>query len=189
MKNAAKRWRLQMVGAVVALLGIIVLTTYLLTPANAADRADVPSSSAASNAQPANSEVYTAYIDEMHVVDGKLMLTVDKIGWYQGEEADTIFNQRNPDAGLDGAPDGYYIINDNEEQEQVEVNTDAKVLMQLYDRDGTVQGTEIQWNEPVTLSKFQSLYGDKRIMDLAIFPYHLTIQDGKVIQIVQQYIP
>ena len=55
--------------------------------------------------------------------------------------------------------------------------------------DGTVQGTEIQWNEPVTLSKFQSLYGDKRIMDLAIFPYHLTIQDGKVIQIVQQYIP
>ncbi|WP_342555675.1 hypothetical protein [Paenibacillus sp. FSL R7-0652] len=188
MKNAAKQWRLRMIGAAAALLGIIVLTTYLLTPANAEERTNVQSP-AANKAQPANSEVYTAYIDGMRVEDGKLMLTIDKIGWYQGEEADEIFKQRNPDAGIDGAPDGYYIINDNKEQEQVEVNADAKVLMQLYDRDGTVQGTEIQWNEPVTLSKFESLYGNKQIMDLSVFPYHLTIQDGKVIKIVQQYIP
>jgi hypothetical protein len=188
MKNAAKKWRLQMIGAAAVLLGIIVLATYLLTPANAEQRTNVQSPSA-NKAQLANSEVYTAYIEGIRVEDGKLMLTVDKIGWYQGEEANTVFKQRNPDAGIDEAPDGYYIVNDNKEQEQIEVKTDAKVLMQLYDYDGTMQGAEIQWNEPVSLSKFESLYGDKRIVDLSVFPYHLTIQDGKVIQIVQQYIP
>lgn len=188
MKNVAKQWRYRMIGAAVALLGIIVLTTYLLTPANAEERTNVQSPSA-NKAQLANSEVYTAYIDGMRVEDGKLMLTVDKIGWYQGEEANAIFKQRNPDAGMDEAPDGYYIVNDSKEQEQVEVKANANVLMQLYDRDGTVQGADIQWNEPVSLTKFESLYGDKRMMDLSVFPYHLTIQDGKVIKIVQQYIP
>ncbi|PYE50096.1 hypothetical protein HUB98_28920 [Paenibacillus barcinonensis] len=188
MKNAAKKWRLQMIGAAAALVGIIVLATYLLPPANAEERMNVQSPSA-NKAQLANSEVYTAYIEGMRVEDGKLMLSVDKIGWYQGEEANTVFKQRNPDAGIDEAPDGYYIVNDNKEQEQVEVKADAKVLMQLYDHDGTMQGAEIKWNEPVSLSKFEALYGDTRIMDLSVFPYHLTIQDGKVIQIVQQYIP
>lgn len=168
MKNAAKKWRLQMIGAAAVLLGIIVLATYLLTPANAEQRTNVQSPSA-NKAQLANSEVYTAYIEGIRVEDGKLMLTVDKIGWYQGEEANTVFKQRNPDAGIDEAPDGYYIVNDNKEQEQIEVKTDAKVLMQLYDYDGTMQGAEIQWNEPVSLSKFESLYGDKRIVDLSVF--------------------
>lgn len=188
MKNAAKQWKLRMIGAVVALLGMIVLTTYLLTPANAQESADAQQPSA-KDAQVANSEMFTAYVEGMHIEDGKLFMTVDKIGWYQGEEADAIFAQRNPEAGIDGAPDGYYIVNDSKEQEQVEVSANAEVLMQLYDRDGTMQGADIQWNEPVTLSKFESLYENTRILDLSVFPYHLTVQDGKVTKIVQQYIP
>ncbi|MMZ68267.1 hypothetical protein D1872_309330 [compost metagenome] len=90
---------------------------------------------------------------------------------------------------MDGAPDGYYIVNDSKEQEKVEVQADAEVLMQLYDRDGTYAGADIQWNEPVTLNKFESLYDNKTIVDLSVFPYHLTVKDGQVVKIVQQYIP
>lgn len=188
MKNAAKQWKLKILGTAALLLGIIVLTTYLLTPANAEESAG-SSQASAKEAQAANSEMYTAYVDELQQENGKLYLIVDRIGWYQGEEADKVFEQRNPDSGIDGAPDGYYIINDSKEQDKFEVSSNAEVLMQLYDRDGTVKGTEIQWNEPIALSKFESLYDNKNIVDLSVFPYHLTVQDGKVTKIVQQYIP
>ncbi|MFS0869558.1 hypothetical protein [Paenibacillus xylanilyticus] len=188
MKNAAKQWKFKMLGTVTLLLGIIVLTTYLLTPANA-EESTSSSQVSTKEAQAVNSEMYTAYVDDLQQENGKLYLVVDKIGWYQGEEADRVFEQRNPDSGIDGAPDGYYIINDSKEQEKVEVSADAEMLMQLYDRDGTVQGTTIQWNEPIALSKFESLYENKAILDLSVFPYHLTVQDGKVTKIVQQYIP
>lgn len=46
MKNATKQWKLGMIGAVVALLGMIVLTTYLLTPANAQGSTDAHQTSA-----------------------------------------------------------------------------------------------------------------------------------------------
>ncbi|UPK46434.1 hypothetical protein [Paenibacillus pabuli] len=188
MKNAAKQWKLRMLGAAVALLGMIVLATYLLTPANAEESRDSAQASA-KEAQAANSEMFTAYVEDIQHEDGKLYLIVDKIGWYQGAEADKVFEQRNPDSGIDGAPDGYYIVNDSKEQEKVEVSSNAEVLMQLYDRDGTVSGTNIQWNESVALSKFESLYDNTNILDLSVFPYHLTVQDGKVTKIVQQYIP
>ncbi|MFC9708205.1 hypothetical protein ACFTRD_08585 [Paenibacillus sp. NPDC056933] len=188
MKNAAKQWKLRLLGAAVALLGMIVLATYLLTPANAEESTDSVQVSA-KGSQAANSEMFTAYVDDLQQENGKLYLVVDKIGWYQGTEADQIFEQRNPNSGIDGAPDGYYIVNDSKEQEKVEVSPNAEVLMQLYDHDGTVEGTNIQWNEPVTLSKFESLYDNTHILDLSVFPYHLTVQDGKVIKIVQQYIP
>ncbi|SEK26505.1 hypothetical protein [Paenibacillus sp. OK003] len=188
MKNAAKQWKLRMLGAAVALLGMIVLATYLLTPANAEESTDSVQAFA-KEAQAANSEMFTAYVDDIQHENGKSYLIVDKIGWYQGAEADKVFDQRNPDSGIDGAPDGYYIVNDSKEQEKVEVSANAEVLMQLYDRDGTVSGTTIQWNESVALSKFESLYDNTNILDLSVFPYHLTVQDGKVIKIVQQYIP
>lgn len=188
MKNAAKQWKFRWIGAGVALLGIMVIAAYLWTPAKA-EGITATSLSTAKETLATNSETYTAYVDGIQQENGKLFLIVDKIGWYQGEEADTIFEQRNPDSGLDGAPDGYYIVNDSKEQEKVEVQADAEVLMQLYDRDGTYAGADIQWNEPVTLNKFESLYDNKTIVDLSVFPYHLTVKDGQVIKIVQQYIP
>lgn len=188
MKNAARQWKLRMLGIAVAVLGMIVIATYVLTPANAEENASA-TPAAAKQVQANNTEMFTAYIDHLQQENGKLYLVVDKIGWYQGEEADKVFEQRNPDSGLDGAPDGYYIVNDNEEQEKFEVSADAEVLMQLYDRDGTIQGADIQWNEPIELSTFETLYDKKDILDLAVFPYHITVQDGKVVKIVQQYIP
>ncbi|MNP78758.1 hypothetical protein D3C76_1764490 [compost metagenome] len=61
--------------------------------------------------------------------------------------------------------------------------------MQIYDRDGTYEGMDIQWNEKVSLSEFQNIFAHSELMDISQFPYHLTIQDGVVVRIVQQYVP
>jgi hypothetical protein len=135
-------------------------------------------------------DTITAYITKIDHKDGHSYIQSDSIQWYEGEAADKVFLQRELDTeGMDGPPDGYYIINDNEEQTKFELSDDAVVLMQLYDHDGTYEGMDILWNEPVSLNKFQAIFENNELMDASQFPYHLTIQDGVVVKIVQQYIP
>jgi hypothetical protein len=135
-------------------------------------------------------DTITAYITKIENKDGHSYIQSDSIQWYEGEAANKVFLQRETDTeGLDGPPDGYYIINDNEELTTFELSEHAEVLMQIYDHDGTYEGMDIQWNESVSFNKFQAIFENNELMDVSQFPYHLTIQDGVVVRIVQQYIP
>ncbi|MFD0713467.1 hypothetical protein [Paenibacillus sp. GCM10027626] len=135
------------------------------------------------------SNMETAYIDHIETKNGQILLTVDNIDWYEGEAADKIFKEREPDAELDGAPDGYYIVNDSEELKTLAVDPQAEVLMQVYDKTGNIEDVDTVWNEPITVAKLQEIFDQKDIVDLSEFPYHLTVVDGKVVKIVQQFIP
>lgn len=135
-------------------------------------------------------DTVTAYISQLEHREGHLIIQVDDIQWYEGEEASKVFLEREQDTGnLDGPPDGYYIINDNEELTTYKISDNVEVLMQMYDRDGTYEGMDIIWNEPISLDKFESEFANNDMIDLKQFPYHLTIQDGVVVRIVQQYVP
>ena len=137
-----------------------------------------------------SAEVRTVYINQLEVIDEHLYLHSDEIEWYEGEEADAKFLALEEGAEeIGGAIDGYYIINDSEELQKLEVADHAQVIMQIYDRDGTYEGADIQWNEEITLEEFIAAYANNELMDLAVFPYHITIEDGIVTSIVQQYIP
>ncbi|MDR9856547.1 hypothetical protein RJP21_23370 [Paenibacillus sp. VCA1] len=140
---------------------------------------------------PPSEDTVTALISSIKQENGHLVVQADPIEWYEGDAADQKFKEREPEAAeeLGGAPDGYYIVNDDQTLETYEIAPDAKVLMQLYDHDGTYEGMEIQWNEPVSLDKYVAIMNNDKLMDMKSFPYHLTIKDGKVVQIVQQYIP
>ncbi|MNV77270.1 hypothetical protein D3C71_1706790 [compost metagenome] len=61
--------------------------------------------------------------------------------------------------------------------------------MQIFDHTGNIEDLDIQWNEAVTLQQFIDQFNKTDIFDLSQFPYHLTIQDGVITSIVQQYIP
>jgi hypothetical protein len=61
--------------------------------------------------------------------------------------------------------------------------------MQIYDHSGNIEDLDIQWNEAITLQQFIDQFNKTDIIDLSQFPYHLTIQDGVITSIVQQYIP
>lgn len=131
----------------------------------------------------------TVYLNAVNLAPDGGSLTGDPIMWYQGEEASATMAEREPEVGIDGPPDGYYIVNDTEEAANYPVSPDAVVLLQIYDRTGQPQDIEIVADEAVSLHRFGELFPMTDLLDLSQFPYHLTLENGKVVRIVQQYVP
>lgn len=173
-KSLMKRMAFSFVVIALVLFGI-------LTTANALGRQSIA-------AHP-TVETEAAYMTKLSESNGKWYITLDPIEWYEGEAADKALHEHEPDADIDHAPDGYYIVNNSTETKTYEIAPDAAVLMQIYDHDGTNDGVQINWNEPITVSKLGQLYANTDILDLSVYPYHITLEDGKVVNIVQQYIP
>jgi hypothetical protein len=136
---------------------------------------------------PKSKNTHPAYITDIYTKKGKTYVVADYIEWFEGKEADRIFLQKEPDSGLVGPPDGYYIVNDNPKLRTFEVKGNAAVLMQIYNRDGNANEPKIIWNEPLTFTKFNNIFTKDNL--LKEYPYHLTISNGKISRIVQQYIP
>jgi len=138
---------------------------------------------------PRDENTRVAYLGEIYQEDGLYYAYADFIDWYEGEEADRIFLEREADSGLDGAPDGYYIVNDDTTEEKLKLAPDAQVYMQLYNRTGDAAEADTVWNEQIDLDKFVSLLAEDSEIDLRDFPYHLTVENGVVVKITQQFIP
>ncbi|MFS0723368.1 hypothetical protein [Paenibacillus sp. 1P07SE] len=138
---------------------------------------------------PASPDTHTAYIESITKQDGKITIVADYIQWFEGAEADEQFRLYEQDPEMTEAPDGYYIINDDDGLVELEVAADAEVLMQIYNRTGVIEEAEIMWNESIGIDKFIEIIQDQEEWDMRDFPYHLTVIDGKIIKIVQQYIP
>ncbi|MGV2685633.1 hypothetical protein GNF82_14890, partial [Clostridium perfringens] len=82
-----------------------------------------------------------------------------------------------------------YIVNDTEEQIELPVADDAEVLLQLYDHTGRYEDAQISWNQLVSLDKFTDIYRKDDIVDMKWFPFHITVEDGVVVKMIQQYVP
>ncbi|RUT33458.1 hypothetical protein EJP77_07355 [Paenibacillus zeisoli] len=169
----------------------IIVTLFSLAVFTVFSTSSVASATGTAAKNAAKTQTRTVYIKQMKSVDGKVRITVDPIGWYMGKDADVKFKEREPQAykEIGGAPDGYYITNDSKRTVSYSVAANAKVMMQIYDRTGKMEDIDIKWNEHVTLKKFQSIYRNSKLMDVRSFPYHITIKDGQVIKIVQQFVP
>ncbi|WP_051507120.1 hypothetical protein [Saccharibacillus sacchari] len=161
----------------------------VMTPAAAAPVEQTTGVSEENSAE----QTYTVFINSVEKdTAGALQLETDRIGWYTGEAADKLFLEANPDAAeeLGGAPDGYYIVNNDLTEVKLPVAADAEVLMQIYDQTGNYEDMEINWNEPISPDKFDAQYNNPLgLLDLSAFPYHITVKDGVIVKIVQQYIP
>lgn len=171
--------------SLVLMVGMIAAVPFLM-PWNAMGEGQNPKP-----VQTGEVKTITAYIKEVNHSEGGTSLIVDPISWYQGEAANKAFKELEPEAyaEIGGVPDDYYIVNNTEENIPYPVDNQAEVLMQLYDHTGLPEDVQINWNESISLNKFEALYTHKELLDLAGFPYHLTIKDGRVLKIVQQYVP
>jgi hypothetical protein len=137
-------------------------------------------------------EHLTVYIHTLQpAADGKLTLTADQIEWYQGADADRIFAEREPEAYAEtgGALDDYYIVNDSDQLSAYPVADNAKVTMQIFDHTGNIEDLDIHWNESIPLQRFTKEFAKSDVFDLSGSPYHLTIENGVITSIVQQYTP
>ncbi|WP_256758118.1 hypothetical protein [Cohnella sp. WQ 127256] len=138
---------------------------------------------------PRDSDTHVAYIDQIYQKNGKIYLNADFIQWYEGEEANKVFREKEQDPEMTEAPDGYYIVNEDTQLQTLEVAADAKVFMQIYNRTGNVAEADIVWNEEISVAKLIEEMSEPSEMNLAEFPYHLEIHDNKVVKITQQYVP
>jgi hypothetical protein len=131
----------------------------------------------------------TVFIHNINESNGKTLLTADEIQWYEGEEANKQFREHESDAEDQDALDGYYIVNDNSELQFLRISSNAQVYMQIYNRPGVDAEPELIPNESISLKQFIALFNQKNGLDLREYPFHLTIQNGEVVKIVQQFIP
>ncbi|RKP58008.1 hypothetical protein D7Z26_00400 [Cohnella endophytica] len=138
---------------------------------------------------PKSSDSHVAYIDRIVQENGNYYIDANYIEWYEGEEANKVFLEREPDSGLDAAPDGYYIVNDDAQIRRLEISPNAKVYMQIYNRTGNVEEATTEWNEQISIEKFVSLFADDAEMNMKDYPYHLQVEGDKIVKITQQYIP
>lgn len=130
-------------------------------------------------AQPASASGKTmTYITSLKEVHGKLTGTFNYIQWYFGKDADREFLK---DCGckkeMDGAPDGYYIRDASSKLRSFPVSKSAAYFLQT--RTG-----EIKWNEKVTKQQFLQFVKTKYYV-----PYKITIKNGVITSISEQYIP
>ncbi|KEO77424.1 hypothetical protein MKN04_17625 [Paenibacillus polymyxa] len=160
---------------------VLALMMMLITTAGATAQGYTPVATAE------NQE--TIYINQMEIRDGQIYLSADPIEWYEGAAADKAFVEHEGNTGLDGAPDGYYIVNNSVQNDVYQVAPDASVEVQIYDHTGNIEDTDVQWNESIPLTQFEKDFAKKDVLDLSQFPYHVTLRDGKVVKIVQQFIP
>ncbi|MDO7905674.1 hypothetical protein Q5741_04515 [Paenibacillus sp. JX-17] len=167
-------------------LTLFTLLIALMTASVATAQGEEPGKTAAVQT---TAEHQTVFINQLIQDNGELYIDKDPIQWYEGAAADKAFKENEPDNELDGAPDGYYIVNTAQDHDKIKVAPDAKVLMQIFDHTGKVEDVDVKWNEVISLAQFEAAYHKTAVLDLSQFPYHLTIENGVVTEIVQQYIP
>jgi hypothetical protein len=165
--------------AMIAVVAIACLTAFSFAPTGGRDYKPVEQTP----------DLETGYIESVKKQDNHYKLSIDPIDWYEGEQAVDKFLEFEADSGLDGPPDGYYIVDEDNALHEWPIADDAKVLMQIYNRTGNVNEADIVWNEPITIEKFVELLETEDDLDIKNFPYHMTVKDGEIVQIVQQYVP
>lgn len=165
----------------VPLVLIIVMSSLNMSSTGAAETDYTPAEQAP--------DTKSVYIEQFDTSADGARITVDEIQWFEGEEAEKAFQRYEPEAGIDGPLDGYYIVNDDGALTSYPVAEDVRIIMQIYDRTGEPEDIEIQWNEQVSLPKFLQMFQNTEWIDVRGFPYHITVKDGVIVQIVQQYIP
>ncbi|WP_339157914.1 hypothetical protein MKX50_23635 [Paenibacillus sp. FSL W8-0186] len=173
-----KKW----LAVMIPLVLIVVMSSFSTSSSGAAEPRYAPVEQ--------TPDTKVVYIEQLNTVaNGKHELVADEIQWYEGEAAEQAFLEHEPDAGIDGPPDGYYIVNEDHELTSYKVAQDVKILMQIYDRTGDVEDMDIRWGELITLEQFQNILQNTEWIDVRDFPFHITVKDGLIVEMVQQYIP
>ncbi|MCC3377398.1 hypothetical protein [Cohnella sp. REN36] len=171
------------------LIAILCLALLPMGTASVADRQPVALAERPDREASDAGSSYPALIDKIFTKDGTTYVTIDYIQWYQGEEANRVFRERERDPDMTEAPDGYYIVNDDPALHTYPVRETAEVLMQIYNRSGSWEDADLQPDERISLRKFRSLFTKNDEDVMKSYPYHITVADGKVVKIVQQFIP
>lgn len=123
--------------------------------------------------QPSETLEMMVYIEDF---DGE-MLTFDRVEWVE------VPGERAAELGIteDDAPSGFNVYNEAVEMEEAILASDC--VCSVLDWTGNYVRTQVMPEElRDILTERRELYG-------AMIPYHVTIRDGEVVSILEQYVP
>lgn len=139
-----------------------------------------PSTPATSStpAKPTIAKQFT-YIAKITTSGGVTKLVADYAQMLTGDEAAAAAAAHGDESP---PPSDYYLVNDNSKLRTLAVDDGATVRLTTKS-DGTVDPD----GYPVTLAEFVTLYRDNDLVAHA--PYNITLTDGRVTAIAEQYLP
>jgi|GEM_PF-736695 len=117
------------------------------------------------------------------------VVSADYVQWFVGEEANVAAREDGAIPEDETVPNDYYIRNDNPQIRQLVLSPAAPVVLQACFDPGpcvtTVGVTVDQWSQLVGGAEPDGWiwYGGGAL------PYWLTVRDGEIIQVVEQYLP
>jgi hypothetical protein len=148
---------------------------------------DAPAASAPASASPTpvlpdgRSPVYLTTVDAGHRT-----LTFDLIEFLTGDAAKQAWKKANPGSSEDGPDDDYFIVNDNPKLRTLPVSATVAVSV-LQNDGGSPDPTSISWAAlPGYLTKVKPDTSDHQ---LSYNPFWLTVQNGQIVKIEEQFIP
>jgi len=126
------------------------------------------------------------FIRKIEIEDGKYFADFDNGVWLTGSAAKNAAIRASfcseADQG-DCLPSGYFI--ENLDRSTVNLEIDETPYIQLETFETGIPGDK---KEIVSLEKFASLINDPNL-NWRQLPYHLVVDDGKIVQIREQYVP
>ena len=127
------------------------------------------------------------YITAVYDKNGKRYLDIDYIQWLTGDDAKKAMVE---DGLCENEADcvvtnDYHIKNQNPKIRTFEISPQAKIYTQTLD----LETTGINWDQEITYDRFKGLFEADVIERQKYLPYHISIGDGIVYEVTEQYIP
>src|SRR5262249_17373983 len=132
------------------------------------------SASASSTSEVLSDGRHPAYLTKVNA--GDRQLTFDVIQFLTGDEAIKAAKED----GVDGPPNDYYIRNVNPALRTLPVSSDATITVNTLEAENTGDSTK---DVTVTLEKLGSY------QRLSGVPFWLTVKDGVITAIAEQFVP
>ncbi|MFS0554499.1 hypothetical protein [Brevibacillus sp. 179-C9.3 HS] len=172
------------------LLSSLILCSLLGTEAYAGSQQETAAPSPSSIIIPTSSkdkhgntiEKSMAYVKTLQVKNGKLVVSLDYVQWFFGEEAVKAYRQDHP-LVKEAYPAPYYIRNSNPKIRTFEISPKALFTLQT---NSTKDG-DLHWNESVNADTFSKFVQSKGIPYQ--LPFHIEVTNGVVTKITEQYVP
>ncbi len=121
------------------------------------------------------------------VVEDEAVMLFDDALWLTGTEAENAAiaaGHCTQETRTDCLPNGYFILNATQRDEQIAVSPSAEVIMQTYNMSETGEVRDY----PISLTEFARLINDPDL-HFSKLPYTITVEDGEVTRVAEVYIP
>ena len=116
---------------------------------------------------------------------GKRFVTIDMVGWLQGEEAVKAYRKDNPKS-KDPLTDGYYIQNREVKWDTLALVDTAQFVMQTYSHNAD---GNFQRDEKIEFHQMEQLFISPNQAKYKHIPFWIVISRGRILSISEQYIP